>query len=405
MAEAVEEQQAMMPAGGGPEGSIVVAKDELLEILDRVRLFTEEYGELVEQVTDTESWRQNALARIVEHQERLDSGNSPLDRFGLILGLFQFLLTRGDWEHLSFKIPSRLVSVAEPGNGDLLEFSNALKDWTQSIDAVVAEVGAMADEASRADRENVYILLSSISSLFKAILRQDWDDFNVMLAHINLATSSREREELVRQIAKIAREIYNSLNEFSDEISIEGLSSTTEEIPDAVGKLRSVISHLEEAANANLDALERLTGENEDNLKWIVEALEAATEAEADCEKLMAEHPELAPVIEEALAILRREIKAKLDALRDQFGLNNESIVAMMANQGFQDLTGQTLSKVIDFIEALQFQLVELLKRHMDGKTPDKEAASDEPPQAAPAEKPRPASQDEVDQLLTDLGF
>lgn len=395
----------MVPAGGGPEGSIVVAKDELLEILDRVRLFTEEYGELVEQVTDTESWRQNVLARIVEHQERLDSGNSPLDRFGLILGLFQFLLTRGDWEHLSFKIPSRLVSVAEPGNRDLLEFSNALKEWTQSIDAVVAEVGAMADEASRADRENVYILLSSISSLFKAILRQDWDDFNLMLAHINLATSSREREELVRQIAKIAREIYNSLNEFSDEISIEGLSSTTEEIPDAVGKLRSVISHLEEAANANLDALERLTGENEDNLKWIAEALEAATEAEADCEKLMAEHPELAPVIEEALAILRREIKAKLDALRDQFGLNNESIVAMMANQGFQDLTGQTLSKVIDFIEALQFQLVELLKRHMHDKTPDKEAASDEPPQAAPAEKPRPASQDEVDQLLTDLGF
>jgi len=405
LAKAVEEQQAMVPAGGGPEGSIVVAKDELLEILDRVRLFTEEYGELVEQVTDTESWRQNVLARIVEHQERLDSGNSPLDRFGLILGLLQFLLTRDGWEHLSFKIPSRLVSVAEPGNRDLLEFSNALKEWTQSIDAVVAEVGAMADEASRADRENVYILLSSISSLFKAILRQDWDDFNVMLAHINLATSSREREELVRQIAKIAREIYNSLNEFSDEISIEGLSSTTEEIPDAVGKLRSVISHLEEAANANLDALERLTGENEDNLKWIAEALEAATEAEADCEKLMAEHPELAPVIEEALAILRREIKAKLDALRDQFGLNNESIVAMMANQGFQDLTGQTLSKVIDFIEALQFQLVELLKRHMHDKTPDKEAASDEPPQAAPAEKPRPASQDEVDQLLTDLGF
>ena len=102
----------MVPAGGGPEGSIVVAKDELLEILDRVRLFTEEYGELVEQVTDTESWRQNVLARIVEHQERLDSGNSPLDRFGLILGLLQFLLTRGGWESLSFKIPSRLVSVA-----------------------------------------------------------------------------------------------------------------------------------------------------------------------------------------------------------------------------------------------------------------------------------------------------
>ena len=86
-------------------------------------------------------------------------------------------------------------------------------------------------------------------------------------------------------------------------------------------------------------------------------------------------------------------------------GNENHGGVVGALNQGFQDLTGQTLSKVIDFIEALQFQLVELLKRHMDGKTPDKEAASDEPPQAAPAEKPRPASQDEVDQLLTDLGF
>ena len=116
LAEAVEEHQAKAPAGVGPGAPIVVAKDELLEILGRACMFTEEYGELIDQVTDTESWRQNALSRFVEHQERLDSGNSPLDRFGLILGLLQFLLKRGGQEHLSFKIPSRLGAVAEPGN-------------------------------------------------------------------------------------------------------------------------------------------------------------------------------------------------------------------------------------------------------------------------------------------------
>ena len=196
-----------------------------------------------------------------------------------------------------------------------------------------------------------------------------------------------------------------SLNAFSSEMPLDGIYLTTEEIPDAVGKLDQIIKHLGDAANANLDALERLDGENDETRGWIEEAQNAAIECRERFEALIAEHPELESTLREALVILDTELAQKLSDLEQQSIENHDAIVGMMASQGFQDLTGQTLRKVIHFIESLEFQLVELLKRHAGERPPTRTERAPSEETGKPSPESAAQSQEDVDKLLTDLGF
>lgn len=402
-AELNEERPSGLPAASGE--AIVLGREELLDIVEGIRLFAEQYGELVDRANDSESWRREALARVLTQQEQVEISGPPLRHMGVMLGLLHHLLQRTGQEQVVFRVPSRVGRVTNGNATELTEFSDALAESTRSVEAVVAELSRFADRLEQGDNEVLRLVLGGVLALVKSLLRQDWDDATLALSYLNLATSSRERHDLVQQIARIAREIYDCLNTFSSEISLEGLSETTEEIPDAVGKLNQVIAHLGEAADANLDALERLNRENEEARGWVAEAKAAADQCRQRSEALIEAHPELETGLREALVALDTELVEQLDTLEAQCQENDETIVSMMANQGFQDLTGQTLRKVIEFIESLQFQLVALLKRHTETEEPPGgEAAAEEAP-ARPATASAAQSQEEVDQLLTDLGF
>ena len=81
-----------------------------------------------------------------------------------------------------------------------------------------------------------------------------------------------------------------------------------------------------------------------------------------------------------------------------------EEYLKMMANQSFQDLTGQTMGKIITFVEELEMQLVAILEKYRPvlGLTVRKAAPK---PDEAPEETPARQNQGQVDALLADLGF
>jgi chemotaxis protein CheZ len=385
--------------------TLTLSKAELLDAVERLRALARNYGVLLDECSAAELSREAAVSRFQAERLRLETDGPPDSRTGLVIALTRHLLSRLGVDPLRFSLPGHIAGVAARENPELLDYSNRLREHSEPVEARVAEVVRLAEEAAAERKEGLATLLSAIAALFKAMLRQDWSDVTLLLSHINLTTSTRERHELVRQIAKIARDIYNSLHAFSEEISLEGLSSTTEEIPDAMGRLRSVIRHLEKAANANLDALERLGRENQDGQKWAEEALTVAGACEQEYARLLENHPESKDKLEQARAHIRERIAPRLRNLRDDYRANQESLLAMVANQGFQDLTGQGLEKVIHVMESLQFQLIELLKRHT-GEAPAALPAADATPEekAAPA-PPAPKTQEEVDRLLTELGF
>lgn len=381
---------------------IVVSKSDLLDTLRDIRQMLEEYRILVERMNDSEDWIRDAVALVRHHHSLAKNGESPLAKMHLVAGLFQVMLKRVKQEEFNFLMPTRLGLMPQVENSELREYSNQLKLINDSTENLISDLVALANTPQVLSNEGLRGLLLSIGSLFKGLIRQDWEDVSLFLTHINLITTSRDSHQLVDQIAKIARSIYDSLNEFSEGFSIESLSQSTEEIPDAVVKLNSVITRLEEAANTNLDSLEELSGQLQETSQWLKDSHQIIAECEQDLDRMKSENPEWAGELDTIRDVLHGQIKGDLDALVVRAEEDNQTYLTMMANQSFQDLTGQTLKKVIKFVESLQFKLIELLPNYSNFKEsqPDVTRESEEKEDSGPLQ-----SQEKVDQMLADLGF
>jgi chemotaxis protein CheZ len=383
----------------------VVSRAELLAMVEETRAFLGEYRQVVEAVSDSEEWKEVALRQVRSHRERFGNGESPEAKLRVVAGLFQFLAARIPQQSFMFRIPTRVGLIPEAENEALNELSEQLRRASRELDNLVADVLRLAQsEATRGD-ERLQRLLLALAAFLKCLIRRDWNDLALITTHLNLITTSAESHEIVGQIAKIARDIYNSLNEFSQFLGVESLSQSTEELPDAVVNLRSVVTRLEDAANTNLDTLEELNRQGSETREWVRTSRETVSACEAEVAQLQQAHPELAEELDKVRAVLRDEIGAKLEQLEASGESHAQTHMTMIANQSFQDLTGQTLKKVISFLETTQFKLIQLLPTY---KHPAPSAPSVQPAEAGGAEEAQNKpieSQDQVDQMLADLGF
>ncbi len=390
---------------GTDNSVVVISKADLLATLQKIREFLEGYGVLIDKMTESDEWNREALELVRTHHSMYQNGDSPLAKLHMVAGLFQHMLRRVTQERFKFTIPTRVGLIPEAESEDLDELSQHLKQMNVATEGMVAEVVALAKAEPARSQDKLRSLLLCITSFFKALLRQDWEDVILFMTHINLITTTQESQQLVAQIARIARNIYNSLNEFSDSFSMELLSQSTEEIPDAVQNLQSVITRLEDAANTNLDTLEELSGQLAEHKTWLRDSQDMVGGCEVELERLQAESPALAEDLKSIQAVLRDEIGVNLAELDKRAEENNQTYLAMIANQGFQDLTGQTLRKVIGFIEAMEYKLIELLPNYKQYQKSQTEAVEEqqEPGEQGPGKTMQ--SQENVDQLLADLGF
>ncbi len=83
---------------------------------------------------------------------------------------------------------------------------------------------------------------------------------------------------------------------------------------------------------------------------------------------------------------------------------SHDIYMTLFANQSYQDLTGQTLKKVIAFIESLQYQLIQVISRETGKEPVLTTPALDAEDQQGPDALNR-LSQDRVDTMLAELGF
>lgn len=398
----LQEASAEAALTGAEESLVVISKAELLETLQQIRSIMLEYGLMVENIAETDTWSRQALELVRTHQALRGNGAAPLSKIDLVIGVCQFLVSRIDQDQFHFKIPSRVATIPEGTKTELADFSEHLKGLKSPIENLVAQVLALANSEEAVAHDKVHALLFSIAAFFKAIVRQDWEDLTLIVSHINLITTSQESHDLVSQVARIARTIYDSLNEFSEYFTMESLTHSTEEIPDALDKLRSVIGKLEEAANTNLDSLEQLNGEASENTKWATDSRAVLAGCDGKLAALEKEHPELAEAVGKIRANLAAEVDAELANLQQRGEQAGKTYMSLIANQGFQDLTGQTLKKVISFIESLQYQLIDLLPA---AETGGKAGAAGAETATEDQKKVPVQTQDQVDHLLADLGF
>lgn len=217
-------------------------------------------------------------------------------------------------------------------------------------------------------------------------------------AHALLDELTKVRESLLYQeIGKLTRELHNSLSSFHLDTHISDLAE--KDIPDARERLRYVVSMTDEAANRTLNAVENAIPKCD-------ELFNKVSDVQASWERLLRR---------EMTADEFRSLSARLteylpQSCNDVGDIKNGLNEVLMA-QDFQDLTGQIIHRVIDLVEDVENNLVGLIKvagHSISAPTYDKDQGDITPTgPSVPGldDIGRVSGQDEVDDLLSSLGF
>ncbi|WP_299072680.1 protein phosphatase CheZ [uncultured Paraglaciecola sp.] len=226
-------------------------------------------------------------------------------------------------------------------------------------------------------------------------------------AHELLESSTTHSSvELFAEVGKLTRQLHDSLNNFQLEPRIANMA--TEEIPDARTRLAYVIEATEEAANKTMDLV--------DSCMPIAEKL----------------HDGIAKVLPEWNKLIARELQLgefnQLVSEMDSFLKNGSEDSAQLTGlltevlmaQGYQDLTGQVIRRVIELVKEVEDNLVYMLTMFGSVEPKGEAGAIDKPKQVekevdvikaegpilnADSREDVASDQDDVDDLLSSLGF
>jgi chemotaxis protein CheZ len=180
------------------------------------------------------------------------------------------------------------------------------------------------------------------------------------------------------EVGKITRKLHNSLEDFRGSINTGLQRLAQSDVPTAVDNLQFVISRTEDAANKTMGIVERYFEESND----------------------FSRHLESIKGQEEAAGYFK--------SFKDS--LDNDMTLILTAQQ-FQDITGQTIKKVIDLVNNVEVELLKLiakfgiLTRTESDKTKvgaDSEQHEEDEAIERSIEK---VTQSDVEALLNDFGF
>jgi chemotaxis protein CheZ len=198
---------------------------------------------------------------------------------------------------------------------------------------------------------------------------------------------------LFNEVGRFTRELHNALQQFSVDTRL--VQITEQEIPDAKQRLQHVIDTTEQAAHRTLTAIEECGPVADSMSEGIARMRGLVGNAEqGDWQQ------ELSGLLESNETQLQ-DIKARLSEI--------------LMTQEFQDVTGQVLQQVIELVTRLENNLVQMLavagERILQQDGDEQRAAKKGGAEAAGPAVPgvdkddRVSSQDEVDDLLSSLGF
>jgi len=236
-------------------------------------------------------------------------------------------------------------------------------------------------------------------ALAKDLVKALEDDNETKADEILDEIAGLRESQLFQEIGKLTRQLHDTLGSF--EIDAKVAKLTENDIPDAKDRLQYVMTMTEEAADKTLTAVERLLPVSE-QLTQQTEELALQWGRFLDKELPYEEFRVMSK------QITQHFMHAQKGLSQIQSGLNE-----ILMAQGFQDLTGQIIRRVIDLVQDLELSMVDLI-RLSGGKSKGKPAGTETvdeklPGPAVPGVDDKKGdvahSQDDVDDLLSSLGF
>ncbi|MGS2720446.1 protein phosphatase CheZ [Paraglaciecola aestuariivivens] len=220
------------------------------------------------------------------------------------------------------------------------------------------------------------------------------------------AAGAQNSIELFAEVGKLTRQLHDSLNNFQLDPRI--INMTNEEIPDAQTRLTYVIETTEEAANKTMDLV--------DSCMPIAEKLQQGiAEIAPEWQKLMEKNLQLGE-----FNTLVKQVDRFLKASGEDSATLTNLLTEVLMAQGYQDLTGQVIRRVIELVKEVEDNLVYMLtvfgkadakektevveKPNKSKKEADKVKAEG-PILDADSREDVASDQDDVDDLLSSLGF
>lgn len=239
------------------------------------------------------------------------------------------------------------------------------------------------------------ISLEEAKALVSALEAGDNQSANEILSVV----ASPESKELFAEVGKLTRQLHDSLTSFQLDPKIANLA--TDDIPDAKERLSYVMNMTEQAANKTMDAVDS-------SLPLADKINSALTELKPEWDKLMQRQIQLGEFKSLCYSINNFMESAEQDSAQ----LHLYMTEIMMA-QDFQDLTGQVIKRVIELVKEVEDSLIHLLTvfgEPESNNTNEEVKVVDNNDVEGPiidAENREDAvsSQDEVDDLLSSLGF
>ena len=238
------------------------------------------------------------------------------------------------------------------------------------------------------------ISLSQAKQLVTLLENEQQEEANTVL----FSLMANAQEHVFNQVGKITRQLHDSLEGFRLDPRLSDLAST--EIPDAKDSLNYVISATESAANRTMDALDSASPIAD---RWhdSVGVLQPQWMRLMDGQIQLSEFKELCHATNGLLNEMQE----------DSVKLRTHLTDVLMA-QDFQDLTGQIICRVIELVQEVEDQLIQIVKAFGTQYESSVETAPLETD--ITAEGPIihshqridvVSSQDDVDDLLSNLGF
>ena len=204
------------------------------------------------------------------------------------------------------------------------------------------------------------ILFNEMMAFMDAIAVGDYDRADGIMQGI----IKDSHGDLYKEVGKVTRKLHDALKAFHDSIDPRLKDLATNDMPNAKDKLEFVIRSTEEAANKTMGIVEKYIT-SMDTLSAHIGKLQKPAES----------------------VQYLKHFQAELDA----------DMNAVLMTQSFQDLTGQTIKKVIALVSNLERELVELIATFGV-----KLESASETPETVVSEK---VSQSDVDDLLKEFGF
>ncbi|MFD1215510.1 protein phosphatase CheZ [Microbulbifer celer] len=215
-------------------------------------------------------------------------------------------------------------------------------------------------------------------------------------------------DDLVQRIGHLTRMLRDSMRELGLDKEVEKAAKA---IPDARARLDYVASMTEQAAERALNSVDRaqpLQNEIESRAEGLDQQWQAWFENPVELDKARE---------------LVRETRSYLSAVPAMARETNKELLEIMMAQDFQDLTGQVIKRMMEVIQEVEHQLLQVLlesvpegeeresfrRRLEDGTAAEsrrrEESSLVNGPQIDSGADDVVSSQDQVDDLLEELGF